>query len=114
MKKESKIVKFVKEHKKEVVLGVLITVVGGIVGYKFVTMDKNSNYLNVESPFGYDHRDDVYRAVKGKYKGIVNGKVFNVPVTELGAFGEKLLTVEGVDEASKIRMVFGTEGYYGN
>ena len=112
MKKENKIVVFVKEHKVEVIA--VASAVVGLAGYMgIVTLIGNKQFKPLEIPQRYHKLDTAWLKTKGKNKGAIFGNSFRVPVKELGEFGEKLLSIEGIKDTDDVRLMWGIEGFYG-
>ena len=109
---KNKVKEFVKNHKAKVALAA--GAVAGIVIWA-ITRDKNSNYVDIDRPaLSTGALTQLYRGIKGKYKGSVSGSAISVDVADLGKFGETLTTIEGIGEHEPIRLMFGTERSYNN
>lgn len=112
MEKKNKFVEFVKTHKHGVAL--TIGAVAGIAVWA-ITRDKPSNYVDIDKPeLPTGEWKQLFRGVKGKFKGCVSGVVNAVDITDLGNFGDALATVEGIDPHEPIRIIFGTERSFNN
>lgn len=99
MKKENKVIKFVKEHKKTVAIaGASILGIGA--GVVAIILHKNSNTegINLERPeIWFADVNEFW-----KYGDSVNMIFDNAKVDEIGKFGEALEGVEGITKDTTV------------
>ena len=106
--------KYVKDHKKEIIIGTIVTVGGALVG-KFAwdhrrTMTKPEL---LESLGGFTHHDmkfDVGYTEGYSSKGDWIGTTFNdLRVGDLGKVGSEMLKIPGITEESTISAIIQNE-----
>lgn len=105
-----KVKEFIEENKVKLALAA-----GAVAGIAIwaITRDKNGNYIDIPRPeLNTGEWVSLFGGVKGKYKDCVTGVVNAVDVADLGEFGKKLTTIEGIGEHEPIRIIFGTERSY--
>lgn len=112
--KLKKVGKYVKDHKKEIIIGTIVTV-GGVVVGKFAWDHRrivNKTDL-VNQLGGYTHHDmpfDVGYSEGYSSKGDWIGTTFNdLRVGDLGKVGSEMLKIPGITEESTISAIIQNE-----